>query len=232
VEASSSFRKNLEPLGPEVRINKWKIMGCEDPLSERRFLSWKFRSPVLDTLDADTLRFRVQRAPAITPACLGISECALEGPALALLTPWAEPIDPGTLDDTSVISIVRDLSGALDALDRHVGYVITVLALPARQAQPSNRRVPDNPPNSMPTTARRLPTPTMFGWQLAPWPQVVSDDQVSRDSMAHGLRPETQRSFAAHRRPTRAFAARRDARPESVPRVDGPVSVRTEARAD
>jgi len=123
-----AFRRNFEPFEEERLAAPWRVAGCTDPVSERRYLLSRAPADIAPRLEADAIVFRCEAAHAIAPdAILPVLEVIAPHGRIEILTAYAAPLTALPTGEPAARDAFASLAAALQRLEAHAFYA-TALA--------------------------------------------------------------------------------------------------------
>ncbi len=118
-----NFHRNLEETEGKVQVGRWRISTLVDPITEKRYLFFKFKSRGLPGLIPSVIAYRCGMASAIAPSnCAEVLATGIEGDHASMLTSYCDPVDPVSMDDRDLRSLIETLIETFTCFEHHRFY--------------------------------------------------------------------------------------------------------------
>ncbi|UCH85376.1 MAG: sigma 54-interacting transcriptional regulator [Candidatus Latescibacterota bacterium] len=115
-----NFHRNLEKTDGDVRVGRWRISTLLDPLNEKRYLLFQFKSRGLPHPIQNVVAYRCRLAASISaPRCPEVLSTEIEADRVTLLTGGYEQVDPTRLSDRNLRTLVGTLLKTLACFENH-----------------------------------------------------------------------------------------------------------------
>ncbi|MEJ2721743.1 MAG: hypothetical protein P8181_11490, partial [bacterium] len=118
-----NFHRNLEETEGEIEAGRWRISTLADPITEKRYLLFKFRSRGLPNLIPSVVAYRCGVASIVAATgCAEVLSAGIEGDRVNVLTPYFDPVDPASLDNKEFRSLIETLLEIFAVFEHHRFY--------------------------------------------------------------------------------------------------------------
>lgn len=109
-----AYRRNLEPIGEELRAGPWRITPLLDLVSEKRFLLMRLKARLHARLLPSVLGFRGEAASIMAPeSCPPALATTIEGDRIEILTEYFDLLTPGAAEERELEALFETVFDAL-----------------------------------------------------------------------------------------------------------------------
>jgi len=117
---SFSYRRNLEPIGDEIRAGAWRISPFLDLVSEKKFLLFHLKSRAQGQLLPSVLTFRSEAATIMAPSdCPGALSTTIETDRIEFLTEFFDVLTPQNIGDDELPDVLETILRILSKFERY-----------------------------------------------------------------------------------------------------------------